>query len=39
MCGVVGVLDPGFGRSGGSEAITGLIGAMADTLVHRGPDD
>lgn len=39
MCGVVGVLDPGFGRSGGPEAITGLIGAMADTLVHRGPDD
>ncbi len=37
MCGLAGVLDPSGRRS--TEELQNLAGAMADQLVHRGPDD
>lgn len=37
MCGIVGVLDPRDGRGEGE--LDGLLSAMRDCLVHRGPDD
>ena len=37
MCGIAGLLDPG--RGAGTDALGRHATAMADTLVHRGPDD
>lgn len=37
MCGLSGVLDPDGRLS--AERLASLAGAMADSLVHRGPDD
>ena len=38
MCGIAGILDPGWGRGGGPD-LAELTAAMAATLAHRGPDD
>ena len=37
MCGIAGYLD--FSRSRNFEEMDTLVGAMADRLAHRGPDD
>jgi asparagine synthase (glutamine-hydrolysing) len=37
MCGFAGLLDPAGAR--GADELTALARTMADTLVHRGPDD
>ena len=37
MCGIAGLLDPG--RTRGPDALGRDADRMADTLVHRGPDD
>jgi asparagine synthase (glutamine-hydrolysing) len=37
MCGLAGLIDPSGGRT--AEELRGLARAMADRLVHRGPDD
>ncbi|MFN3077750.1 MAG: asparagine synthase (glutamine-hydrolyzing) [Alphaproteobacteria bacterium] len=37
MCGLAGVID--FTRSVGEEPLRAVTTAMADSLVHRGPDD
>jgi asparagine synthase (glutamine-hydrolysing) len=37
MCGIAGLLDPGW--SGTDEELARLAAAMAETLAHRGPDD
>src|SRR5271156_4301635 len=36
MCGIAGLLDPGGAREG---ELGQLASAMANALVHRGPDD
>ncbi|MEJ2575057.1 MAG: asparagine synthase (glutamine-hydrolyzing), partial [Gammaproteobacteria bacterium] len=35
MCGITGF----FGNGGGADAARAIVSAMADKLVHRGPDD
>ncbi|MEJ2567204.1 MAG: asparagine synthetase B, partial [Gammaproteobacteria bacterium] len=35
MCGITGF----FGNGGGAQAARTIVSAMADKLVHRGPDD
>ncbi len=37
MCGIAGLLDASGATAAGE--IDALIGAMASTLAHRGPDD
>ena len=37
MCGIAGLLDPGW--SGTTEELASLARAMAQPLAHRGPDD
>src|ERR1039457_7006560 len=37
MCGFAGLLDPAGAR--GADELTALARTMAETLVHRGPDD
>ncbi len=37
MCGIAGLMDPGW--SGSSEELAAAAGAMAAPLAHRGPDD
>ena len=37
MCGIAGLLDPGW--SGTAQELDGLARAMARPLAHRGPDD
>ncbi len=37
MCGIAGLLDPGWRGTG--EELAGLAQAMATPLAHRGPDD
>src|ERR1700691_2042656 len=36
MCGITGVWDRR--RRGGADALASLVGAMTDSLRHRGPD-
>lgn len=37
MCGIAGLLDPGW--NGSREQLEQLAGRMADAVAHRGPDD
>jgi len=37
VCGIAGFIDTGAGT--GSDSLEAMVGKMADTLRHRGPDD